>query len=1033
MKGDRSAWHGLAVIIVLAASTFGVGSSRAADPWRLLTVQSGDLGEDRIVQIFESADGALWELGRSTLRRIKSGKSDGAGFSPSDRQSLSGLEQTADGRVWLLSNSGSLFEFKEQFVSRHDQDNLPANFEVASGAIIGHSAKQILVLLNGNLIRPFDLVSDRWATSISVPLSKDEKVIFDAYLQQAQRALFVTSKGRILYLEDGERELHSVAQIADLSQFSVSMHIAEVNADSAFLLATNAGILRLTYRGATALRRSQLGVSSVDDSNPESLIAPLAWTYDGRDKALWVATGNTGVVRLTGSGETWFDASNGLAGSAAAVSVATNGDIYVGSDNGAITTVSNDKVITDERSLPQESEASAASATIVEVDSGLLAIGKDCSVRSRNEEGWRSLPTSRSNFKFANTSRDGTVWIICSGGAYRYSAGHLVSMRIDESYLQLVRQFMVLSNGDAALGLFGKGLLVFSASQGTVSVSRVDNQRRIVEVRLESNTDSVSDWSLYYSLLLLASGGTKQQILLTDSKAFNSSGIIEIPMPDADGTYRIDYAAISRDGDVARNKDGSTFWTVQFSPTKWQQLLGTLKSFGPYVPAAHVAIWFVLFSLYPISPTIQAMFFWNDKMRSILGLWYVDLLLMLPVLRTWLFLPFREQLRSDAIVVPESRYFGDIDVTKQIDGNTRKVNLNDLPQQLRGHVLLRGRSGAGKTYLLRWALGQSSRMYVYVQATACKEGIERAIAETMPSALRDSKLLGRLIYVGALSVMIDGLNEADTDTRAAISRSLRDFPKATIVVASQPTAWRSPRNMLVYDIEPLSPKQVGRYLTFKGPSNDKYISSVNQLLSDNCVESEFDTSWKDNAADILSNPFDLDLLVSVLVKSTHPTIINIVRTYFELCIEEYEETYNASFPMSALAEVAYGSRLDVNRTVDVSGLPKYLVSFLTEKRILVLRAIDSAMYYFRHDKLQDFLILQHLEQHRELLDNNVEDVRFTGVYSLLASELPQEPALKLQSKLAVAAARNKEHSILDAFVLTLAQRDFEGESAFQGS
>jgi hypothetical protein len=63
----------------------------------------------------------------------------------------------------------------------------------------------------------------------------------------------------------------------------------------------------------------------------------------------------------------------------------------------------------------------------------------------------------------------------------------------------------------------------------------------------------------------------------------------------------------------------------------------------------HIALWLALVTAYPHLRVVQAVFFWNPWVRTIIGLGYaVPLLLLVPPLRRRLVAPFRDTLLADA-------------------------------------------------------------------------------------------------------------------------------------------------------------------------------------------------------------------------------------------------------------------------------------------------------------------------------------------------------------------------------------------------
>ncbi|KOP25503.1 hypothetical protein AMR41_14385 [Hapalosiphon sp. MRB220] len=80
-------------------------------------------------------------------------------------------------------------------------------------------------------------------------------------------------------------------------------------------------------------------------------------------------------------------------------------------------------------------------------------------------------------------------------------------------------------------------------------------------------------------------------------------------------------------------------------------------------------------------------------------------------------------------------------------------------------------------------------------------------------------------------------------------------------------------------------------------------------------------------------------------------------------------------------------------------------------------------YYFRHDKIMDFFLVQNFlgqddEVEKRLIDH-MGDPRFRGVYFLLATLLPLDAAKQLREKLIQYAADTKDNTVSDTFVQLL--------------
>lgn len=94
---------------------------------------------------------------------------------------------------------------------------------------------------------------------------------------------------------------------------------------------------------------------------------------------------------------------------------------------------------------------------------------------------------------------------------------------------------------------------------------------------------------------------------------------------------------------------------------------------------------------------------------------------------------------------------------------------------------------------------------------------------------------------------------------------------------------------------------------------------------------------------------------------------------------------------------------------------------------LLLARFDAANnqkeWYFRHDKIRDYFLAQaFLGEHNARPIDHLGDVRFRGVYALLALIMPEEAAQELRSALVEYAADTKDHVVSDRFVQLLRTR-----------
>jgi HEAT repeat protein len=123
--------------------------------------------------------------------------------------------------------------------------------------------------------------------------------------------------------------------------------------------------------------------------------------------------------------------------------------------------------------------------------------------------------------------------------------------------------------------------------------------------------------------------------------------------------------------------------------------------------AGWALFWAAFLFVFPWSRTIQAIFFWNPKVRDMLSLWFVPLLLLLVrPLRRRLLAPFRDDLVAAArpADLPRLAFFGQ---SRARVGDNPPVALETVLKGLHGVVVLRGDAGLGKTSALRWVARQA--------------------------------------------------------------------------------------------------------------------------------------------------------------------------------------------------------------------------------------------------------------------------------------------------------------------------------------
>ena len=223
--------------------------------------------------------------------------------------------------------------------------------------------------------------------------------------------------------------------------------------------------------------------------------------------------------------------------------------------------------------------------------------------------------------------------------------------------------------------------------------------------------------------------------------------------------------------------------------------------------------WIAFLVAFPWSRTIQAIFFWNPRVRQMMSLWFVPLLLLiLPALRRRLLTPFRDDRVAQAHLddLPKLGYFAD--GRARVNGG-KPVPLSQLRSGLSGVVVVQADSGLGKTSFLREVAANASRPVVFLHARDCADGVDVAISCIIHD-VQEAGFVRSLVYTRALKVIVDGLNEVAADTREKVGAFARDMSKGDVIVSTQPIEWRSPPNSRMVELLPLDRSEATAFIEF---------------------------------------------------------------------------------------------------------------------------------------------------------------------------------------------------------------------------
>ncbi|HEX4608680.1 MAG TPA: hypothetical protein VH092_10790 [Urbifossiella sp.] len=444
------------------------------------------------------------------------------------------------------------------------------------------------------------------------------------------------------------------------------------------------------------------------------------------------------------------------------------------------------------------------------------------------------------------------------------------------------------------------------------------------------------------------------------------------------------------------------------SVKRWQQGISYAKGISAFL-AVHALFWIGLVVAYPYSRWVQAFFFWNPWVRKIAGLVYVPwVITLVPSLRRRLLRPFQPNLIPDRFrhEFQGESYFGECRVTAIRDGRpvTHPANQYFKPP-LQGPRVVEAPSGYGKTTLLQWYVQQPGNPRVVLMATECNQGVMEAIQKCLLGIARDAGFLQTLVYSGGLEVIIDGLNEADPETREKIRTFVNDYFRGNYLLTTQPVmGYKVPRAAELWKLQPLATDQARAFLIGQWPrveaaaagagvDRERYEVAVQKLLDDTDPEDGPDSFG-------LATPLDAALVADLIALNVEPELNALVAQHVRLARDGFRRTAPAGEP--AFDRVG-GRALEAVRGpkpgLDLSGLEREREALL-ERKLLINHGTE---YAFRHDRIRDYFIALSIPGVDEALSLR-KDTRLTGAFEFLPDTLDKVDADELGEILKTEAA-----------------------------
>jgi hypothetical protein len=347
---------------------------------------------------------------------------------------------------------------------------------------------------------------------------------------------------------------------------------------------------------------------------------------------------------------------------------------------------------------------------------------------------------------------------------------------------------------------------------------------------------------------------------------------------------------------------------------------------------------------------------------------------------------------------------------------------------------------------LRYLVKQSrekhpKRIVIWLRAIRCAQtkdkDVIQAIQEMLLGAAADANFLQSLIYSGEIDICIDGLNEVNTETRSKISNFVGRF-KGNIILTTQPLRrsfssmpdWVTPLSAETYKLQPLREAQIKEFLLSRPLSpeaklqKNDYEDACSNYLSQWLGESQ-SSEKRDAYRSILSNPIDLVTVSEMLAENKAPDLFSLQKQLYKAVAEDYKEREQGrDFPLEEISKAAYQMRLEEMDILPKKKFDSAIATMQHRKMVISQQSKDSERediedWRFRHEKIADFFIVHTFlgngEEAQKRQEKHIGDLRFRGIYSLLASELSENEAGQLREKLLDYGKDTGDYSTFEEF------------------
>jgi hypothetical protein len=311
-----------------------------------------------------------------------------------------------------------------------------------------------------------------------------------------------------------------------------------------------------------------------------------------------------------------------------------------------------------------------------------------------------------------------------------------------------------------------------------------------------------------------------------------------------------------------------------------------------------------------------------------------------------------------------------------------------------------------------------------------------AIQARLHGPAKDPGYLRKLVYAGAIDVVVDGLNEVSAQTQARIVEFAGTYFKGNLVIGTQPMEWQPPPLARRYVLQPLREDQIRTFLVSRAGSLPEDATVTGEAYEKACasylagaLSEKLPEATREVSRRLLSNPMDLTVVALMLARGELPSLFELQQQQCRIMAEDYERVnVGQAFPLQAFSERVYEMRAGDVASFAEGEFPKELACMERHKMVVARRAVlegqkQRTEWSFRHDKIMDYFLVQAFRgpgNSRPM--EHLGDARFRGTYLLLAQLLPVDAAAALERRLIDHAADTRDHSVSDEFVQLLRPR-----------